>query len=211
MRKELIGIFLVIVALGIAYKSLATIRKVHLAQPGWIAIMGVLFSILCKEILFHWTKHVGELSRSSAVIANAWHHRSDAISSIPALIAVVAAAINPNWAFIDHVGALVVALIILKVSWDIIAPAFSVLSDQGAPQKDRENIRSIAMGIDRVERVHAVRTRKHGAGLFVDLHVQVNGKMSVREGHEICEVVKSRLIDKGPDIRDVVVHLEPYD
>jgi cation diffusion facilitator family transporter len=207
----LIGVSLVIVALGIGYKSLTTMREAHLKQPGWIAIVGLLFSILFKEILFHWTINVGKSSKSSAVIANAWHHRTDAISSIPALIAVVAATINPNWAFIDHVGALVVALIILKVSWDIISPAFSVLSDQGASQKDRDKIRSIAMEIDHVERVHAVRTRKHGSGLFADLHVQVNGDMSVRKGHEICEIVKKQLIDRGPDILDVVVHLEPCD
>ncbi len=207
----LIGVSLVIVALGIGYKSLTTMRTMHLKQPGWIAIVGVMFSIFCKEILYHWTLKVGISSRSTAVIANAWHHRSDAISSIPALIAVVAATISPNLAFIDHVGALVVALIILKVSCDILSPAFSVLSDQGASQKDREKIKSIAMEIDHVERVHAVRTRKHGLGLFVDLHVQVNGGMPVRKGHEICEMVKRQLIDRGPDILDVVVHLEPCD
>ena len=206
-----IGISLVVVALGIGYKSLTTIRDVHLKQPGWIAIAGVIFSMLIKELLYHWTLAVGKSSKSTAVTANAWHHRSDAISSIPALIAVVAAAINPDWVFIDHLGALLVSLIILKVSWGIISPAFSELTDQGASQKDREKIRSIALGIEQVERVHAVRTRKHGSGLFIDLHVQVDGDISVREGHEICEIVKQQLLDRGPDILDVVVHLEPCD
>jgi len=205
----IIGISLAVVALGIGYKSLATMREVHLKQPGWIAIAGVIFSILIKELLYHWTLAVGQSSKSTAVTANAWHHRSDAISSIPALIAVAAAAINPAWAFIDHVGALLVSLIILKVSWNIISPAFSVLADQGASQKDREQISAIALEIDHVERVHAVRTRRHGSGLFIDLHVQVDGDMSVREGHEICETVKKQLLDRGPDILDVVVHLEP--
>jgi cation diffusion facilitator family transporter len=207
----LIGISLAVVALGIGYKSLTTMREVHLKQPGWIAIVGVMFSILLKELLYHWTLKVGKTSKSTAVTANAWHHRSDAISSIPALVAVAAASINPDWAFIDHVGALLVSLIILKVSWDIVSPAFSVLADQGASQKDREKIRQIALKTDHVERVHAVRTRKHGFGLFIDLHVQVNGDMSVRKGHEICEIVKKQLIARGPDILDVVVHLEPYD
>ena len=78
-------------------------------------------------------------------------------------------------------------------------------------KKDREKIRGIALGIDHVERVHAVRTRKHGSGLFIDLHVQVSGDMSVRRGHEICEIVKKQLLARGPDILDVVVHLEPCD
>ena len=206
-----IGISLAAVALGIGYKSLSTMREVHLKQPGWIAIAGVMFSMLIKELLYHWTLAVGKSSKSTAVTANAWHHRSDAVSSIPALLAVAAAAFNPDWVFIDHVGALLVSLIILKVSWDIISPAFSELTDQGASQKEREKIRSIALETNHVERVHAVRTRKHGSGLFIDLHVQVPGDMSVRKGHEVCEIVKKQLIDKGPGILDVVVHLEPSD
>jgi len=206
-----IGISLVMVALGIGYKALTTIREVHLKQPGWIAIIGVLFSIFFKEALYHWTLRVGRLTKSSAVIANAWHHRSDAISSIPALIAVAAAATNPNWAFADHVGALVVALIILKVSWSIIAPAFSELTDRGASEKDCNQIRAIAMGIYGVELVHAIRSRRSGSGFHVDLHVQVNGDMPVRKGHDISEQVKQALIEKGPDILDVVVHLEPFE
>lgn len=206
-----IGISLSLVALGICYKSLATIRDVDLKQPGWIAITGVLVSIFLKEALFRWTIRIGKQSKSQAVIANAWHHRSDAISSIPALITVAAAAINPNWAFIDHIGAVIIAFIILKVSWDIIVPAFSVLTDRGASQKEREKIRFIAMGTGGVQLVHAIRTRKLGSGFHADLHVQVNGEMSVREGHDICEIVKRNLIDSGPDIIDVVVHLEPYE
>ena len=206
-----IGMTLVTVALGIAYQALATIREPHIRQPGWIAITGVLLSIVLKEWLYRWTIRIGKSSKSSALVANAWHHRSDAISSVPALIAVVAASVNPDWAFVDHVGALLVALIILKVSWDILAPAFSILTDRGASQKDREKIMATACAIAGVEHVHAVRTRRYGNGFHVDLHVQVNGEMSVRNGHEICGVVKRALLENGPDILDVVVHLEPYD
>ncbi|MFC1798536.1 cation diffusion facilitator family transporter [Thermodesulfobacteriota bacterium] len=207
----IIGVSLVIVALGIGYKALSTIREVDLKQPGWIAIIGVLFSIILKEMLFRWTLHIGKSTKSSALIANAWHHRSDAISSIPAFIAVAAATINPKWAFIDHVGALLVAVIILKVSWDIVVPAFSVLIDRGASQKERNKIRSIAMTIDEVEHIHAIRTRRVGAGFHVDLHVQVDGEMTVSQGHDICGKVKHALLEDGPEILDVVVHLEPYD
>ncbi|MFC1815087.1 cation diffusion facilitator family transporter [Thermodesulfobacteriota bacterium] len=206
-----IGISLVMVALGIGYKALTTIREVHLKQPGWIAIIGLLFSIFFKEALYHWTIRVGRLTQSSAVLANAWHHRSDAISSIPALIAVAAAIIHPSLAFIDHVGALVVAIIILKVSWGIIVPAFSELTDRGASEKDCNRIRAIAMGIYGVELVHAIRSRRSGSGFHVDLHVQVSGDIPVRKGHDISEMVKRELIENGPDIQDVVVHLEPYD
>ncbi|MEE8429930.1 MAG: cation diffusion facilitator family transporter [Candidatus Desulfatibia sp.] len=206
-----IGISLVMVAMGIGYNSLATMRDMHLKQPGWIALVGVVVSIVLKEWLYHWTFAVGRRTKSSAVIANAWHHRSDALSSIPALIAVTAAAIHPSLAFLDYVGALVVSLIILKVSWKILSPALSELTDRGAPHKDREKIKSIAMDVNGVKHVHAIRTRKVGTGLFVDLHVLVDGETPVRKGHQISRLVKYKLIEQGPEILDVVVHLEPYD
>ena len=205
----LIGMVLIAVALGIAYRALTTIRELHISQPGWIATLGVLLSIILKESLFRWTARRGQTLKSAALTANAWHHRSDAISSIPALIAVVTASLNPNWALVDHLGALLVALIILKVSWDILAPAYAVLTDRGASKRDRENIISIARSIRGVKRIHAVRTRRYGSGFHVDLHVHVDGEISVHKGHNICRSVKRALLDNGPDVLDVVVHLEP--
>lgn len=206
-----IGIALALAALGIGYNSLATIRDVHLKQPGWIAIAGSLLAIILKETLYRWTVAVGKRTKSSAVVANAWHHRSDALSSVPVVIAVTVAVINPKLAFIDHIGALVVSIFILKVSWDIISPSLSELADLGAPQKSREKIRSIAMGINGVKSVHAIRSRRLGSGLHVDLHILVDGEITVSMGHDISAAVKSALIEKGPKILDAVVHLEPYE
>jgi cation diffusion facilitator family transporter len=142
-------------------------------------------------------------------MANAWHHRTDALSSIPALIAVAASAINPNWAFVDRIGALIIAVFILKVSWDIISPSLSELTDRGVSKKDREQIRQIALNVNDVQNVHAIRTRKFGSDLYVDLHILVDPEMPVRSGHDISREVKQQLIKNGPDILDVVVHLEP--
>jgi cation diffusion facilitator family transporter len=205
-----IGVALALAALGIGYNALATIRNVHLRQPRLIAIAGSVFAIVLKEVLYRWTVAVGRKAKSSAVIANAWHHRSDALSSVPVVIAVAVAVLNPKLAFIDHAGALVVSIFILKVSWDIISPSLSELADLGAPRKHREKIRSIARGISGVRSVHAIRTRRLGSGLHVDLHILVDGEMTVRMGHEISGAVKSALIEKGPEILDAVVHLEPY-
>jgi len=206
-----IGLSLVVVALGIGYHSLETMRALSLKQPKLIALVGVVVSIVLKEGLYHWTMAVGRRTKSSALIANAWHHRTDALSSIPVLIAVTAAAVYPSLAFVDPVGALIVALIILKVSWKILYPAFAELTDISAPKKDIEKIKSIALDIYGVEEVHAVRTRRMGAGLFVDLHVLVDGEISVWKGHNISQQVKYELIEQGPEIVDVVVHIEPFD
>ncbi|UCD89570.1 MAG: cation transporter [Desulfobacterales bacterium] len=206
----IIGIALFIIALGIGYNALILMRKTHLKPPTKIAAFAALLSIILKEVVFHWTSAVGTRIKSSALLANAWHHRSDAISSIPVLIAVTIAIFNPNLAFIDLIGALIVSLFILKVSWDIMRPAVSELSDGGASAHDREKIKSIVLEVDRVKETHAIRTRKLGAGLYVDLHVLVDGEMTVQQGHRVAHEVKNNLLAKGPDILDVVVHIEPY-
>jgi len=206
-----IGLAIAIVALGLAYKSLFTISAIHIKQTGWIAILGPALSIVFKEIMYRWTIIVGKQAKSKAVIANAWHHRSDALSSVPVLIAVAASALNPNWAFIDRIGAFIVSIFILKVSWDIISPSISELADRGASIKDREFIKKIAIGVNGVKDVHAIRTRKFGENLYVDLHILVDPEISVRSGHNISEQVKKELLINGPEILDVVVHLEPYE
>lgn len=204
-----IGAALAAVALGIAYKALATIRDPDLKQPTWIALTGPLLSIVLKEALYRWTVAVGSRVRSSAVIANAWHHRSDALSSLPALIAVIVSILRPQWAFVDHIGALVVSLFILKVSWNVLSPSLAELIDRGATKKERERIGQLASGVDGVREVHAIRTRRFGFRFFVDLHILVDPEITVRAGHDISEEVKQELINRGPEILDVVVHLEP--
>lgn len=206
-----IGLAIAIVAFGLAYKSLFTMSSIHIKQTKWIAILGPALSIVFKEIMYRWTIVVGKQAKSTAVIANAWHHRSDALSSVPVLIAVAASAINPNWAFMDRVGALIVSIFILKVSWDIIRPSLSELADHGASIKDREFIKKIIIGVNGVKGVHAIRTRKFGENLYVDLHISVDPEISVRSGHNISEQVKKELLINGPEILDVVVHLEPYE
>jgi len=206
-----ISLVLTTVAVGLAYKSLVTMRNQHAAVPGWTALAAALVSIAVKEAVYRRTMAAGRRIRSSAVIANAWHHRSDALSSVPVALAVIGARINPDWVFLDHVGAVVVAVFILGAAWRTGLPALKHLVDAGAPAKDLEQIIGIALGVESVRHVHAVRTRYVGSRLAVDLHVKVDGNLTVREGHEISETVKEELLAKGPDLVDVVVHLEPYD
>ena len=206
-----IGLILVGVAIGIGYNSITTIHVNPLKTTGRIALIGPILSIIFKEILYRWNIDVGKRIRSTAVIANAWHHRSDAISSLPAMIAVIAASINPEWAFVDHIGALVVSLFILKVAWGIVGPSLAELTDAGAGEKERLLIESMCCQVGGVKEVHAIRTRKLGSGIHVDLHILVNPEIPVRQGHQISEDVKSRLLSQGPQILDVVVHLEPFE
>jgi cation diffusion facilitator family transporter len=203
-----ISTLLVLAAGGLGWDAIKRLGEPS-ASPHLIAFVAPLISIFSKEILFRRTRAVGKRIHSTALIANAWHHRSDALSSIPALVAVIAASVSPKWAFLDSVGALVVALLILKVAWDITAPALSELMDQGASEEDLKHIADLALSVEGVQSIHRLRTRRLGAGWFVDLHAEVNGDLSVREGHDIATALQFRLLEDGPSVADVTVHVEP--
>lgn len=205
-----IGLILAVVGVSIGYEAISTIRDPHIDRPKWIALIGIGFSIILKELLFRWTIVLSKRLKSSSLNANAWHHRSDSISSIPAFIAVSISIIFSGLEFVDHIGAIIVAFIIIKVSLGILLNSFEELTDSGICKKDIDIIKKIAMGIENVKDVHAVRSRKYNSGNYIDLHVLVDDNMSVKKGHDIAEKVKDALVEHGPSVLDVVVHLEPY-
>ena len=206
-----IGGVLLAGALGLAYHAVVTIRDPHLRPPELFASSAALISIIVKEILYRWTKKVGKNCKSPAVVANAWHHRSDAISSIPALAASAIAALFPQWAFIDHVGAMIVSLLIIKVSWDIVKPALEELSEKGLSKETQQKIITAVRETKHVRSVHALRSRKYGGYIYVDLHIQMDGSMSVKEAHDIAGEVKASLLSAGYGIIDAVIHIEPFE
>jgi cation diffusion facilitator family transporter len=205
----LISVLLASVAVGLGWHAIHRLGEPAKCSPLSIAVLGPLVSIVAKEILFRRTRAIGRRIHSSALIANAWHHRSDALSSIPALVAVTAASLSPKWAFLDPVGALIVALLILKVAWDIAYPALSELTERGADDEEVQTIANLTRSVDGVCSVHKIRTRRLGAGWFVDLHVNVDGDQSVRQGHDIATNVQRLLLEDGPSVIDVTVHIEP--
>lgn len=204
-----IGILLVMVAAGITWQSLQNIRSGLPTRPAWIAFWAAIGSLVAKEALFQWTLRAGKRSRSEALIANAWHHRSDALSSIPAAAAILSARLKPEWSFLDPVGAILVSAFVLYAAWKIIRQATGTLVDEGAPASLVEAIRTLSESTQGVSSVHAIRTRKVGPGYHLDLHVQVAPDSTVRQGHDIASDVKYRLLDAWDNIRDVIVHIEP--
>ena len=206
----IIGLAVGGVAVGMGLEAIRGLRHHSTTPPSGIALVVALGSIAVKEVLYRWTAAVGREVGSSALEANAWHHRSDAISSIPAAVAVAVSLIAPEWAVVDRVGAVVVCLLILQVAWRILRPALDQLVDVGAPAADRNRIEELALEVDGVEAAHAVRTRYVGANLAVDLHVEVDGGLSVAEGHQIAVAVRRKLVDDGPDVADAIVQIEPY-
>jgi len=204
-----IGLAIAVVALGIAYRGLETILSGDYQQPALIAVAGAVASIFVKEILYQWTVHVGRRARSSALLANAWHHRSDALSSIPVALAVAAAAWRPDWAIVDALGAIVVGGFVLYVAWKILAPALMELSDGSAPLHMCREIEGLALEVPGIQGVHRVRTRHLGPLIHVDLHAVVNGDVTLTVAHDAAEAVRRNVKERIPEVADVLVHLDP--
>jgi cation diffusion facilitator family transporter len=206
-----IGVVLALVACGLGYNAMHTFGERHEAPPGLIALVAALISVATKEWLFRWTAATGRQHRSTALVANAWHHRSDALSSIPVVIAVGTSLLFPQLVWLDHLGAIVVSIFILYAAWGILRPAVMELTDASASRKVRGEIHDLASAVDGVLDVHALRTRTHAGVTQVDMHILVDPEITVHAGHAIADLVK-RAVEAGiQDVEDVLVHVEPYE
>lgn len=205
-----IGVALAAVGVGLAWNALSDLGSGRRAVPGMVAFWAACLSMAVKEGLYRWTVRVGREIRSTAVLANAWHHRSDALSSLPVAVAVLGSRLAPGWWFLDGVAAVVVAVFILGAAREVSWPALQHLLDAGASAEVKERLMKTARGVDGVRDVHALRTRHIGSGLQVDLHVLVDRNLSVRQGHEIvCRV--ERALREQSEVVDALAHMEPWE
>lgn len=208
-----VGIGFSVCAVGIAlgYNAIMNLVNEKSSNPEWIAAVMALLSIIIKEALFRYTKNKGQAIRSQALEANAWHHRSDAFSSIPVLIAVVFGIIFPTLWFADSIGAIVVSCFILHSGFEIAWPGIHQVADEGASDAVCQKLQAIARSCPRVISIHGFRTRYIGSDLQVDLHIVVPADMTLLAAHELSESVERKLIDAGENVVDVLVHVDPYD
>ena len=193
----------------VGWDALQDLQGEPAQRPKAIALVVAALSIVSKEVLYRWTATVSRRVMSPALAANAWHHRTDAISSVPVFLAVGGAMLFPQWALLDRVGAIVVAIFILHAALKIIWPGLRELVDAGAPTEICREIMTLAHEVQHVKQVHGIRTRYVSSRILVDLHVVVNGSLSVKAGHDIAENVKERILQNGPEVIDVIVHIEP--
>ena len=162
-----IGLLLGAVALGISYQAFTSILDGRSVVPGWPTFYAALASIGLKEWLYRWTIRVGRRVGSPAVIANAWHHRSDALSSLPVALAVVLGRAFPSLPFLDQIAALAVSVFLLKAAGNIAIPSLEQLVDRGARKEVREAIERTVLSTEGVMGLHALRTRHIGSGYSV--------------------------------------------
>lgn len=206
----LLGLGLVVIAGGITWDVIE-----RLYDPDKLLVpnrdtMGIaIVSILANEWLFHYTKRVAKVTRSKLLLANAWHHRSDAFSSIIVLFGIVA--VFMGYPFADAVAAVIVALMIAKMGLNLVLESIKELVDSSLPENVVNEIRRSIKQTSGVKSIHLLRTRKMGEDAYIDAHIVVNSRISVSEGHMIGDNVRDNLKVEFDDIVDVLVHIDPED
>ncbi len=210
----IISLALAVVGAGILVDSIERIRIVLdgglLPRPGVIALVAAVVSIIVKEILYRYTVRVGRQIQSPSVIANAWHHRSDALSSLGTLVGIGCAYfLGSKWRIADPVAALLVAVFIFKIAFDLIRNGLGELLEQSLPEDVEEEILHIVTANPEVREPHNLRTRRIGASIAIEVHVRMDGRMTVEHSHDLTVEIERRLRERFGEETMIAIHVEP--
>ena len=207
----LVGLALIGAAITIVLQSVKEIITPHHAPEPYTLIVLTLV-VIVKESLYRFVFNVGREVQSTAVMVDAWHHRSDAMTSAAAFIGITIALIGgEGWESADDIAALFASAIIAYNAYRMLKPAINEIMDTAPPPQIENNIRKVASSIDGVVGLDKCYVRKMGFEFYVDLHVIVSGVINVRKGHEIGHIVKDAILSSNPRISDVLIHIEPED
>ena len=210
----LIGLALAAAAIGIvvggATKLAHWLQGEPLQSPGKIALWAALISIAVKEILCQYTRIKGRKLQSKALEANAWHHRSDALSSIGAAIGIGGAILlGPKWAVLDPLASIVVGAMLVKVAWDLLGPSFGELTESSLPDETEQEMLEIIKAVPGVEDPHNLRTRRIGNRIAAEVHIRLDGSQSLKDAHDKATEVETRFRARFGSQSHIIVHMEP--
>ncbi|AEK19527.1 cation diffusion facilitator family transporter [Methanococcus maripaludis] len=205
---KILAVILLVIALMIFYYGLTTIIGGNYQIPGNITIIAALISIFTKEWMYKYTKKGAEQIESSALLADAWHHRSDAFSSVGTLIGVVGAKLG--YPILDPIASIVISLFIAKMAFEIYFKALNQLLDMAADSKTIEEIKKIILSVDGVLEIDVLKTRIHSNKIYVDVEISVDKDLSLIEAHNISENVHSQIESKLKRVKHCMVHVNPY-
>ena len=210
----LLSFLLIFTGLGIfaagAGKIIKVIKGAALPEPGWVAVYAAFFSIVIKEILYHYTIRVGRKINSQSVIANAVHHRSDSLSSFGALLGVGGAVIlGENWRVLDPAAAIIVSFFIIKVSISILKRSMNELLEASLGEEAESEILQIAAAVPGVIDPHDLKTRSIGSYIGLDIHITVDHSLNIKEAHDISLAVEDKLKEKFGDSSIITIHVDP--
>ena len=211
LASLIIAGFLLLAAVTIARSAVLTLAHGTVEHVGWPALLVALLSVMTKESLFRWTRSTAKKIHSRVIEANAWHHRSDAYSSIAVIIGVGSSLVIPGAWFMDAVASLVVTLFIARTAFRIGLGAAHDLVDTEQDPELLGAVQKIALGVPEVVNAHRIRSRRYGPLVYVDLDIEVDGEMSVSRGHDVAHEVKERILARYTYVADALIHVEPKD
>lgn len=210
----LIGLGLVAAATGIVVSGMLNLfdwwRGAQLEAPGWIALWAALLSIAVKEMLYQYTARRGKALNSQVMIANAWHHRSDALSSIGAAVGIgLAIWLGQRWTVFDPLASIVVGLMLVKVAYELLKTTVNELTESSLPEETEHEILQIIQSFGDVRQPHNLRTRRIGNHIAIEVHVRMDGQLPLTIVHERATTIERKLKERfGPDTH-VALHMEP--
>ena len=204
-----VGILLAIVAVGIAVRAVYSLRDGGQPERSiWLLVIAVL-SVLVKEALFHITRRIGRRESSTTLMANAWHHRSDAISSLATVLGIGLFLLDERLAWADGAAALVVAVLILHAAWRIARGAAADLVDTAPGAEILDRFAAAVLKVEGVDGLAAIRGRYYSQRIVLDLEIEVDGSISVEAGHDVALRVRARILEAFPEVLEVMVHIDP--
>lgn len=211
----IVALLLIIVGVEIAISSAKVFFGEIPIVPGKMALVAIVISIIIKELLFQYKYHLGKKVNSIALISEAWHHRSDALSSGAAMIGVVFALIGDRFdiAFLvysDAIAGIIVSFIVIKIGYSLARDSALIMLEQVLPKEDIQKFSETVSVIQEVMKIDGIRARSHGHYVMIDIKISVDSNLTVAEGHEIAKSVKSKLLASHKEVKDVLVHINPY-
>jgi cation diffusion facilitator family transporter len=211
----LIGLALVAAATGIvvsgALKLWAWWGGAELESPGWIALWAAVLSVVIKELLYQYTARRGRKLDSQVMIANAWHHRSDALSSVGAAVGIgLALWLGQHWAVFDPLASVVVGLMLMKVAYELLKTSINELTESSLPAETEQEIEQIILSFGDVRQPHNLRTRRIGNRIAIAAHVRMDGRLPLETVHERATTIERKLKERFGNNTHVTLHMEPF-
>lgn len=211
----IVALLLIVVGVEISISAIKALIAKQVKAPGSVALIILVLSILLKEGLYHYKMHIGKKHRSAALISDAWHHRSDSLSSLAALLGVGLAIIGANYNFPlflygDSIASIIVSLIVIRVGYLLAKEASLIMMEKVLAKDEIQPYKSTVYTVNGVETIDQMHARTHGHYVIIDIKISVDPNITVKEGHDIAHDVRNALIDNHDDIEDVLVHVNPY-
>lgn len=205
----ILATILCITGLGIGKNALSNItgNSGEMAVPGVLALIAAIVSIIVKEAMFWYTRHYAKMIDSGALMADAWHHRSDALSSIGAFIGIIFA--RMGYVMMDSIACLVICVFIVKAAYDIFKDAIDKMVDKSCSLEVEAEIRTIVMSVDGVKGIDSLSTRLFGNKMYVDIEIRADGEKTLNETHEIAEAVHDSIEAQFEKVKHIMVHVNP--